>query len=1013
MYQFVRAVLITLCIASIVWPGTSGKIAGIVKDAETGEPLPGVNVSIEGTTMGAATDLDGYYVILNVPPDTYTLSFSYIGYADYKVRNVKVQIDLTTTINVQLKPDILTTETVVVEAERPVVVKDISNSQLNIEAETIESMPIQTVDEALTLQAGIEEGTRGIVVRGSEAYQTVFMIDGLSHNDERDNYPYTAVSLSSVEEIQVQTGGFNAEYGQARSGIVNVVTKEGSKQRYSGTITYRFSPPAKKHFGKSIYDPYSYFNRPYFDPEVMWTGTNNGNWDEYTQRQYPFFEGWVAVSEATMKDENPDNDLTPEAAKRIYQWYKRRQGDIKKSDYIMDAGLGGPVPFISKDFGNLRFYLSHFNERDMFIFPLSRDSYSENHTQLKLTSNVTSSIKLIFSGLYGEVASVSPYNWTTTPTGRVLRGTEEVADLTNSSNTGMSIPYMPGYFSPTSIYRNIYDLKLTHTISSKTLYEIKLQYKKSKYNTFQTSLRDTTDRYEVVPGYFVDEAPYGYWGYGETGPAGIHLGGWMNLGRDDSRNATYTASIDLSSQINSNNQIKTGVEFVLNNYNINSSTFNPSMSTWTRSMIYEVHPYRFSIYAQDKMEFEGFIANVGLRADYSDANTEKYQLGPFDQLYGAGYGDDLEEEANSKEAQSYFTLSPRLGISHPVGEDSKLYFNYGHFRSEPFSSYRFRIQRESNGQVTYMGDPSLEPEKTVAYELGFEQNVLDMFLFKIAGYYKDISNQTGWILYNGLGDVSYYQAANNNYEDIRGLEITINKRTGQWVTGFINYTYDVQTSGYFGLREYHEDPNRQREYLRLNPYQSKPHPQPYARANVSFHTPDEFGPSWNDLYLFGAWRLNILANWRAGRYYTYNPNQIPGVSDNTQWKDWHNVDLRLSKVVNTGLANVRFYLDISNVFNHKYMSMAGFSDNYDWQAYMESLNFSWEKGVQKGDDRIGDYRPPGVDYDPLEPNPDNDPDIKARNDKRKENKSYIDMPNIKSLTFLNPRDFTFGIQINF
>ena len=106
-------------------------------------------------------------------------------------------------------------------------------------------------------------------------------------------------------------------------------------------------------------------------------------------------------------------------------------------------------------------------------------------------------------------------------------------------------------------------------------------------------------------------------------------------------------------------------------------------------------------------------------------------------------------------------------------------------------------------------------------------------------------------------------------------------------------------------------------------------------------------------------------------------------------------------------------MDIENLFNYKYMSEAGFADIYDRDSYLESLNFSWETGVQKGNDRVGDYRPVGVAYDPLESNPANDSDIKARNDKRKENKSYIDMPNITSLTFLNPRRFTFGLKIGF
>ncbi len=105
-------------------------------------------------------------------------------------------------------------------------------------------------------------------------------------------------------------------------------------------------------------------------------------------------------------------------------------------------------------------------------------------------------------------------------------------------------------------------------------------------------------------------------------------------------------------------------------------------------------------------------------------------------------------------------------------------------------------------------------------------------------------------------------------------------------------------------------------------------------------------------------------------------------------------------------------MDVHNIFNVKYLSWAGFSDRYDSADYLRSLNFSWEEGVEKGNDKIGDYRPTGVAYDPLELNPNNDPQIDARNKERKDKKSYIDMPNIKAFTFLNPRDIIFGIKLN-
>ncbi len=1004
---FLSIFLITV---NYLFAGTTGKIKGKVIDAETAMPLPGVNIVVVGTTLGASSDENGNYTILNLSPGYYTLKFSMIGYANYVIKNVKVSIDLTTNVNAKLKTEVIAGKEVVVIAQKPVVRKDVSNSQMNINSKVIHNLPVQSVDAVLTLQAGIEQGANGILVRGGSSNQTVFMVDGLSQNDERSNIPYTGVSLSSVKEVQIQTGGFNAEYGNLRSGLINVITKSGNSTKYSGTISVGFAPPAPKHFGKSIYDPYSYFNRPYLDPDVAWTGTNNGAWDEYTKKQYPNFEGWNAIADATLEDDDPTNDLTPIGAQNLYKWQHRRQGDIKKPDYTIDAGFGGPVPFIGKMLGDLRFYLSFVKEQDMFIYPLSRDNFGQNHTQLKLNSNLTKNIRLELSGLYGEIHSVSPYNWKTTPTGRVLRSTSEIANLVN----GSSILYMPGYYSPSSIYRTFVSAKITHVISNKTFYEVKVQHKINRYKTFQMPLRDTSKIYEPVPGYKVDEAPFGYWGYSTTGIDGMIMGGWMNLGRDRSVNSTTSLKIDYLSQISFLNQLKAGIEITFNDYDINSGTYSPSMNTWTRSMVYHITPFRIGSYVQDKLEFEGFIMNAGVRFDYSSPNVNWYEFNSYDKNLGAGYGKTLETNLPTKKTKGKLYISPRLGIAHPITNDSKLYFNYGHFRSEPESSYRFRLQRESNGLVTYIGDPNLQLEKTVAYELGYSQNLFDMFLLNIAGYYKDVTDQTGWIYYQNLNSsVTYYKAANNNYQDIRGFEITLTKTRGEWVRGFINYTYDVKTSGYFGLTKYYEDPVEQRDYLTRNPTQFKPVPQPYARANVEFITPTDFGPEINNIYPFGQISLNILANWKTGRYTTYNPKSIPGIINNVQWEDRFNMDMRLSKSFDIGMFNIQLYLDVSNVLNTKQLSFSGFANKFDYLDYLESLNFDWEEGVEHGNDKIGTVRPDNVAYDPLELNPNNDPEITKRNEQRKANKSYIDMPNIKSLTFLNPRRITIGFKINF
>jgi len=303
-------------------------------------------------------------------------------------------------------------------------------------------------------------------------------------------------------------------------------------------------------------------------------------------------------------------------------------------------------------------------------------------------------------------------------------------------------------------------------------------------------------------------------------------------------------------------------------------------------------------------------------------------------------------------------------------------------------------------------------EKTVAYELGYSQDLFDLFLLNVAAYYKDITNQPGWIYYENINaSVQYSTATNSNYEDIRGFELTLTKTSGRWITGFINYTYDVGTLGYFGLDRYYEDPNKQRNYLRSNPYQEKPRPQPYARMNLDFHTPIDFGPAWLGYHFLGNWNLNLLANWRAGAYATFNPHNIAGVKDNVRWKDTHNVDMRFSKSIRLSRYELQLYLDVTNVFNSKFLSYSGFSDNYDYNDYMESLHFSWEEGAEHGHDRIGENRKPGVKYEPYNPA---DP-TKTKEDLKRilDTKAYIDMPNFSYFTFLNPRDIKFGLKINF
>jgi hypothetical protein len=306
----------------------------------------------------------------------------------------------------------------------------------------------------------------------------------------------------------------------------------------------------------------------------------------------------------------------------------------------------------------------------------------------------------------------------------------------------------------------------------------------------------------------------------------------------------------------------------------------------------------------------------------------------------------------------------------------------------------------------------MEFEKTIAYETGYSSDLLGRLLLNVALYYKDITNQPGWVYYQNMnGTVQVNRIENNNYEDIRGLEITLNKKLGNWITGMVNYTYQVESSGYFGLLKQFQDPNVQRDYESLNQYQSKPRPRPYLKAVAHIRSPNNFGPKIFGQSVFGNWASSFIYKYNSGGFETYNPQNLPGVSNNIQWKDNYTTDARFSKKIQLQETTVDFLLDVKNLFNNKFISYAGFADYYDYIDYLESLRFSWEEGKEHGIDRIGEYRTWDIEYQPYEPEDWQNPT--AEEQEILDSKAYIDMPNIRSVSFLNPRDIYFGISVYF
>lgn len=225
-----------LLTGNLVFAGTTGKIAGKVTDNSTGEALIGANILIVGTTIGASTDVDGNYFIINIPPGEYQVKASMISYSSFTVQNVRVSVDQTTKIDFELNPESIELQDVIVTAEKSIVRKDLTSTEETISGDNISMLPLEDVSAVVNLQAGVVDGH----FRGGRGNEVKYLIDGVPVNDVYSGQSSLSAEVNSIEEIQVLTGTFNAEYGEALSGVVNQVTKiagdklDGNFSVYSG-----------------------------------------------------------------------------------------------------------------------------------------------------------------------------------------------------------------------------------------------------------------------------------------------------------------------------------------------------------------------------------------------------------------------------------------------------------------------------------------------------------------------------------------------------------------------------------------------------------------------------------------------------------------------------------------------------------------------------------------------------------------------------------------------------------
>ncbi len=228
--------LLFLLVSLSTYAATTGKIAGKVVDKETGEALPGANVMVVGTRLGAAADVNGEFFIINIPPGKYNVEARMIGYGNVQIENVLVRTNATTTLSFKLDQVVIQGETIVVTVDAISTKKDQTSSVRNISSDQIEALPVEDLDAVVELQAGVVDGH----FRGGRSNEVTYMIDGLQVNDVFNKDRLSNVETEVIQDVEVILGTFNAEYGRAMSGVVNAVTKDGGND-FHGSFSTQIS----------------------------------------------------------------------------------------------------------------------------------------------------------------------------------------------------------------------------------------------------------------------------------------------------------------------------------------------------------------------------------------------------------------------------------------------------------------------------------------------------------------------------------------------------------------------------------------------------------------------------------------------------------------------------------------------------------------------------------------------------------------------------------------------------
>lgn len=851
----------------------TGTISGRVTDRTSGEPLGFANVLVEDTELGAATDANGRFQIINVPPGRYTVTASYIRYNPLQVTDVLVVQGQTVTVDFRLTETVVDVglQVEVTASKVELVTRGAVSVERVITDEQFRRLPVTSLAELVGMQAGITQSPSHTFIRGGRFDDVAYLVDGVAAQDAVYGTLWSSPrpTTDALQSVVVITGGFDAEYGEAMSGIIRAVTREGGP-RTSGRVRYHTDgvfPSRALNYG------YHRVNLSLGGPTPLWN------------RLRYFVSGELYRTEDA-SDIRYNTGLAPRGE---YALEGKLTLQMPREFPLTREGLKLTLDGHHSNYqwrGYAHTYRFHLDG----LFANRVTSYKGNITVNHLLSPTT-----VYEAKFGAFS---------TGLMRAVRNfAAEAADTTGFWGLMRSSGIYPRFFFRGEDWVFNWEKYAEHDRRMGVPEDrISQSQADAVVKLFRSYWLDA-DNNQVYghPGEHNFRTPFALVNY-PYGVPGLFITegdnrSWHFRGTDH-----YLGKFDFTRTIDKVHEIKTGLHVTQYSISVYENSLPWDPNPFWDAFNYE--PLVVAAYIQDKADFEDLVVRAGLRLDYLDS---KARVRAFPESLGARpeISDSLLPVA------AKWRISPRLGMSYPITERIKFRFSYGHFFKNPMFNNLYSYAEKSAAELrgrgnVIVGNADMGAEKTIAYEFGFDAQLSDFFQFDLTAFYKDVFDLSGLRTVPAL-PMPYSMFYNVEYARIQGFEATLTKILSDYWAARAGYTFQIAKG---------TASDAFTQYGRTDPYKIDYYLDQDQRHTISGDLTFSFPGDFVFLPL-RDFDISGVASYGSGTPYT--PTDVrgspTGPENSARRPPTFQVDARVARALRFGGVSIQFNCDISNLLN--------------------------------------------------------------------------------------------------